>query len=1027
MPQAPKSQENENPFRSVNIIFSGYLQNIEQKKGSGWKPYLRWKAFWQDRIKNDGDFPGIIDLYNDLQNGKATGDKTQLGSEWKELGPQNVPLNLLNYQSSGIGRMNCIRVHPYTKNILYAGSASGGLWKSTDGGESWAVKSGTQFMSLGITDIAISPSNPNTIYAATGDANGLHMTRGYSIGIIKSTDGGENWMLAGESSELSERLITGRLLVHPENENIVVAASYKGILKTTDGGKNWKVKKQGFFFRDMEYKPGDFNVLYVSTFNMDGNTYIFKSEDMGETWILSQSFNNVNRIALAVGKAKPSRVYALCSRSGDSGFGGFYVSDNEGSQWTKKSGDPNILGIDAEGKEPGGQGYYDLAIAVSPENSDVIIAAGIHLWQSTNGGRNWSIMNHWAGAGNIPYMHADQHDVVFGNDLTIYSANDGGIYISADTGKTWEDISNGIAVMQVYRIGGFAGDNYPVFCGVQDNGTNYFDGKNWFHPLGADGTECMVDFSDRSKVFTSIFNGDLYFSQDSGKSFTKMVSGSQFGENGAWITPFVMNPRNSSSIFAGYNNVWKSYNSGKDWERQSSFGIDGQIGTLAIAPSDTNKIYAAFGGQLFETETNNSGWKISGIYPEAITYIAVDAYDPGHYYISFSGYNKDYKVIEVIHGTSVNISGGLPNVPVNCIVYQNGSPHRVFAGTDIGVYYRDAVSDGWQKLEGGLPPVVVNELEINYKTGKLFAGTFGRGLWEYQLPKCNMEKPEMNINEDMILCLGETRILKSKGDYDNIIWQDGSNAKEFIVRDSGFYYITVGDGNGCYNSSNIIKVSIEVDPSAKIQYWYDKPLCEGDSVKLAIDEGFAGYKWSNGENGREIYAIHDGNYFATLNTGNGCYYQSDTIELKFLPAPAKPEIVRYSNTLVSTSAESYAWYLDGSLIEGALGQELKVTKTGRYNVQVFNSDSCSAISDDFIVTTGVQWNKNVTHDFEDLLKHPADYGIDRILVSDCIGRVVIDTTANYGIRIDNGVLTSGVYYVRLFGKSNVYTVKIVVY
>ncbi len=703
-------------------------KNIKEK-GKGWKPFKRWEWFWEQRVYPNGKFPDAMHLYNESQSYVQSHTKQQKGgnqlkiNNWTEMGP---------FQSvggyAGLGRINCVRVDPNNSNIIWVGSASGGLWKSTNGGTSWSSNT-DELPTLGVTDIVIDPSNTNIMYIATGDA---HNAATYSVGVLKSIDGGTTWNTTGLSWNTSQGNVISRLLMHPTNSSILLAAGNSGIYKTTNGGTNWTQVRTGSF-HDMEFKPGTPGTLYAS-----GNSgEIFRSTNTGDAWtqLTSGLPANGRRVALAVSPANTSYVYSVIVAS-NSGLLGIYRSTNSGDSWSLRASTPNLLGYAADGSDAGGQGWYDLAIAVSPSNAEEVYVGGINNWKSTNGGANWSLISFWYNNGSNPEVHADQHDLYFvPGTSTLYAGNDGGIYRTTNSGVSWEWLGNGLGITQFYRLGISATSPNLIIGGTQDNGTKTVNSYTWSDVIGGDGMECIIDYSNSSIMYGSLYYGDIQKSTNGGSSFFGIKN--NITESGGWVTPYVMHPTIPQILYAGYVNVWKTTDGGASWTKISNF-TGSNLNVLTVANSDPNTIYTGTGSTLYKTTNGGTSWTTVTL-PTGVAYmtaLTTQPTNPQVVWITYSGYSSGTKVYKSTNGGTswTNISGTLPNVPVNCIVYQNNSSDGLYVGTDIGVYYRDATASDWQDFNSGLPNVVVNELEIQYSTKKLRAATYGRGIWQYDLP-----------------------------------------------------------------------------------------------------------------------------------------------------------------------------------------------------------------------------------------------------------------------------------------------------
>ena len=664
---------------------------------------------------------------------------------------------------AGIGRINCIAFHPTDANTFWVGSASGGLWKTANGGSSWTILNNNETV-LGVSDIAI-PSDyatSNTIYIATGDRDGGSMwslgggqtADNVSPGVYKSTNGGTTWSATGLTFTKSSGVQLTRILIDPTNNQILLASMIQfssspssGVFKSTDGGTTW-AKKSANWWIDMEFKPGDHNTIYGSLFGNYGSAYTMKSTDNGETWVYNAIATGGYRTELAVSPNNPNVVYALvCNLNG--GLLGVYKSTISGSSFTRVDlGAKSMLYYYSDGSGSNiGQGSYDLCIAASPTDANTVYLGGINTWKSTDGGFNWTISNMWTSSTfynfvGAPVAHADKHALVFQNGTILFEGNDGGVYKTTNGGTNWTDLTNGMVISQLYRIGVSQTSANTVLTGLQDNGSKLYNGGFWTDVKGGDGMECIVDYSNSNYMYATYVRGQISRSTNGGSDFfpTDISANIPGGQpTGAWVTPYVIDQNNSATLFAGYDQIWKTTNRGNNWTSASQqLSATTKLRSIAIAPSNSNVLYAADLTSMWKTTDGGAtNWSTITLPTTSIsvTYIAVKNTDPNTIWITYGGYTDGSKVYESTNGGGswTNISTGLPNLPIMCIVYYKVATNRtvLFVGTDLGVYVKDGTNN-WVPFNTGLPNVVVTELEILYTGGinKLRAGTYGRGLWE---------------------------------------------------------------------------------------------------------------------------------------------------------------------------------------------------------------------------------------------------------------------------------------------------------
>lgn len=744
-------------FYDVQAAFYSYWKDKTIERGKGYKQFKRYEEFMIPRVYPSGYLPNEIinEELSKLVNQKTQNKSAAMAGNWTALGPTTVPVNGLGYPSAGIGRVNCIRFDPQNVNNIWIGTPGGGLWKSTNGGTSWTSNTDA-FSTLGVSDIAIHPTNSNIMYIATGDADGADT---YSIGVLKSIDGGITWSTTGLTYQTSGQNRIARLLINPSNPDILIAFTNGGIYRTITAGTSWLQIMTGNFF-DGEFKPGDPNVVYAGSYSGSGTGKVYYSTNGGQSFTQSTGLpaSNILRTSIAVTAANSSIVYVLASNSTDYGYNALYKSTNSGVSYTQVNNSPNLLGWEADGTDLGGQGWYDLALAVSPLDANLIYVGGVNLWKSTNGGTTFTNTGHWYGANGAPFIHADQHILEFQpSSSVIFSGNDGGIRKSTNAGGTWTDLSNGLQITQFYRISSAATDANIVYAGAQDNGTNRYISGAWRAVLGGDGMQCLVEPTNSNNVYAGIQYGDIRRSTNAGLSFTSVKPAGS--PDGAWITPYVLHPTTPSTIFIAYDRIYKSTNSGSSFTMLTANLPAGELHEiLKISISNPEVMYAGKGNRLYKTINGGTSWTsiVSGL-PTSTAYlkdIAISNTDANKIWAVFSGYSSANKVFYSSNGGTswTNISSGLPNIPINCIEYENNSNDAIYIGTDVGVYYKNN-SVAWMSFMTNLPNVKVQDLEIHYTSSKIRAATYGRGLWESPLytfvaaPVANFNASQTSIFE----------------------------------------------------------------------------------------------------------------------------------------------------------------------------------------------------------------------------------------------------------------------------------------
>ena len=705
---AQQNAEKEKEMLKERIINGGNsLKSASLKKEiPGYSQYKRWEWFMAPRVSATGERfdPSMVwnemVKYNNSNRGMLTG-----AGNWTFIGPAT------SSSLSGAGRLNFVRIHPNDPNTLFVGSPSGGLWKSTNGGASWTSNTDSIAQVIGCTDLAIDPTNTNIMYLATGDGDA---SDNYSVGILKSTDAGNTWNTTGLSYSMGNMKMMSKILLNPNNTNILIVATSAGVYRSTDAGVNFTQVQAGSF-KDMEFMPGNPNTVYAC------GTQFYRSVDNGVTWTIIISglptVDNVSRMAIAVTPANANYVYMIVGLPAPNyGTEGFYRSTDAGQNFTQYL-TPSL----------GTQQWYDLCIAANPTNAQEVMVGGQTQFQkSTNGGTSWSNI--------VGGMHVDHHDVIYTSSTTLYVANDGGLYRSTTNGGNWANLNNNLAISQMYGFGQSASNANLLITGWQDNGTNRFNGA-WSVSMGGDGMLAFIGRTNDNNMWGSQYNGSLNRSTTGGGvgSWSNATTG--ITEAGGWVTPWREDPVTANTLWAGFINVWKSTNGGQSWTRPGIItGNTATMAAIAVSPANNQVIWASTGGYLYKSVNGGTTWtSITSVPSGYKSYITCHNTDANKAWVTFSGFNAANKVYQTVdQGTTWTdaASQSLPNIPVNCLAYMNGSNGGLYIGTDVGVFFKNDTINVWQPVTNGLPNVVVTQLEIFYTGSKIRVSTYGRGVWE---------------------------------------------------------------------------------------------------------------------------------------------------------------------------------------------------------------------------------------------------------------------------------------------------------
>lgn len=707
--------------------------------------FYRWEWFTEQRVYPSGFYPQATKFWKDFHhNRNSLLNRNKLIQEfnsqiWHPLISAALPSG---GSSTGMGRINCLAFVPGSPGTYLVGAATGGLWKTTDDGLNWICLNSDLLPALSISDIAVNPINNNEIYVVTGDmfagfpGIGKSLQGHFSAGVLKSSDGGLTWKPTGMSFSQNQMIVPQRMLIHPINDDSIIVASFNGVWRSINAGKNWTKVKDGTFF-SMEANPKRANTLYLT----DANG-LWRSDNFGTSWTWKgggYSKTGSFRISLCISKADTNIVYLW-------GQGGAFKKYNSTTKVFTTLSSPDGL------VHP--YGLYDRALAVAPWSSNILFVGGSEAAKSTNGGNSWNLTAQWTNEKSTNYIHQDVKRYYFipSIDSSILALTDGGIFKSLNLGATWTNISKGINIAQIYRICNHPNSPDTIIIGQQDCATNRFvlNDSTMKQVFGGDGMQSLFDPNLPSTLFVCGAYGNLQKSKDGGKTFSLASPGQCM-----WIAPYAMNPKNSKTMYIGAKiGVRKSTIGGEfmSWTTMSTSPILDSVIAIGVSDADTNVVYAAKSNKIVRSDDGGNTWvNVTAGLPTSsasISYLEVSATDRNRVYVCFSGYSAQNKIfVSTNGGTSWdNYSGSLSNVPVNCILHLNDSPtNEVFAGTDFGIYYRNSNLNDWISFNAGLPNVIVNHLQIEKSSKKLRAGTYGRGLWEYNLP--NNESSILPVND----------------------------------------------------------------------------------------------------------------------------------------------------------------------------------------------------------------------------------------------------------------------------------------
>ena len=754
-------------LEQISASFEAYWENRDKdKKGSGYKPYKRWENFWSSQLDKNGQLMTREAIWQAWEQKQAMAQSSIQSSailatsDWTSIGPYAHDNS--SSWSPGQGRVNYVTVDPNDASTYYVGAPAGGIWKSTDAGASWTPLS-DNLPQLGVSGIAVDPNNSSIIYIATGDDDDLDT---YSLGVMKSTNGGVTWNTTGLSF-MDSSTRSNDIFINPNDSNMLWVATNNGVYKTSDAGVTWTNKLSGNV-KDLKIKPNDYSTLYAVK-----NKKFFKSTDFGETFAQVTTAGmpaNTRRMAIAVTPANANVVYLLNTHNNGTNsyaFEGVYKSTDSGANFTKTLQTADIF-------NGSGQAYYDMAITVSNTDENMLFVGVLNIWKSTNGGDTFTGINNWSTPSGAAYTHADIHFLRYYNGV-LFAGTDGGIYRSTDDGGSFTDLTvNGLAIGQFYRVSVSKNSSDNVVGGLQDNGGFGYSGNSWYNYHGADGMDCAIDPTNDNTYYGFIQSGrSLYVSYDGGQTGVGLT-GKPSGASGNWITPLVVN--NQGVVYAGYNKLYKL--TGSSFVAVSGADFGGNIRNIEIDPQNSATIFVSNGASIYKSIDAGVTFTNVHSFTSSISSIEVNNMDSTIIYVSTNGTNG--KIHKSTDGgiTWADITYNLPNDSKNVIRHQNHhTDNPLYVGTSLGVFYMDDASGNtWQVFDTNLPNVSVRDLEINIYDHKITAATYGRGAWQSpiptEVPTDEIELLQVLEPADIISCNDAiTPIIKVKNNGTNSITQ----------------------------------------------------------------------------------------------------------------------------------------------------------------------------------------------------------------------------------------------------------------
>lgn len=722
---------------SIDEISEAFWEYWKDKdkdaKGSGFKPFLRWENYWKHMADANGMLPTsaeILAAYKRKMDGRFSKNPT---ANWTEVGP-NAPGQLAG-SLPGSGRINSFAVHPTDPTVIFAGAPAGGLWKSTDSGTTWnSLFNG--FLQIGVSGIAIDNNNPDIMYIATGDDDARDS---FSLGVYKSTDGGNTWAATGLSAEndnsFSQSAEMSGVIIDPSDSNVLWGSTNFGLYKSEDAGVTWDRKLNGNI-KDFELHPSNSDIAYAVT-----NNRYFRTSD-GENFTEISDFlpTSSGRLILAVSPASPAVVYLLSAATGANNFEyqGLFRSNDTGLTFTETANTTNVL--------ESSQAWFDLALTVNPDNANEVFVGCLNIWRSQNGGGSFTRLNRWF-VNDAAYTHADIHTLAYFGDR-LYAGTDGGLFSSDDDGNTFTDRTGDMGISQFYRMS--IGKNLAskIAVGSQDNAGFVYNNGSWSGYTGGDGMDYEVSPSNPDLIYGFVqFGSPLFITTNSGQSVTTVDSPDNGNITGNWITPLAVST--TGEVYAGYDALYRL--NGSSWEKISSnlSSTEPNLSDIEVSTTDPNVIYVARNDLMYRSTNGGVSFVFIDRFDAEISDMAIHSTDPNTVYVttsrrvgtSDSGQPNDIGVLKVTIGSSVDVEDLTRNLSIDqgifSIVHQGKhSDNPIFVGTSLGVFRLDDTLTEWEDYFTNLPSVAVSDLDISLEKDNevLVASTYGRGVWQTPIP-----------------------------------------------------------------------------------------------------------------------------------------------------------------------------------------------------------------------------------------------------------------------------------------------------
>ena len=694
---------------------------------------------------------------------RASDQRAQL-NVWEFAGPLNIG-----------GRITDVEIPIDDADTYYVGAASGGIFKTTDGGNTWQPIFDEMDM-LSIGDMEISKSNTDQIWVGTGEVNAGGGSLVYDgDGIYKSEDAGITW----QSKGLPNIGSVGKILIDPNDDDVIFAAAMgplfrndtnRGVYRSQDGGDNWE---QVLFLSDitgaidMAMHPTNSDILYAAMWERvrrpQNTTFggatsgLYRSTDGGDTWTemttgLPSAANQKGRISIDISQSNPNVLYARYATATGS-IQGVYRSGDGGTTWVERNSS-QLTNV--------GFHWWFRGIYVDPSDENTIYNVDFEVQKSTDGGNTWFDA--------FPGVHVDQHALAFNAQTAgeVLLGNDGGLYYSSNDGvSSTKDLS--LPITQLYRMYVDPQNEDKIYAGAQDNSTMRTTTgglTNWNIINGGDGFQTLVDATNTNVVYALSQRGNFVKSTNDAASFFGATTGISGGDRKNWDTPVTFDPNDQQTLYYGANRLYKSTNAAANWTAISpdltngsggGNNVYGTITTIDVSPLNGDVIYVGTDdGNVWITTNGGADWtNISPNLPNRwVTKVLADRDNVNRVYVTFSGYRYGEDNGNVYASNNQGqlwgaIGNALPDIPVNDIV--KDADGNFYVATDVGVFAAGTGDYNWEVVDGNLPSVVITDMHIHEASNTLYAATYGRSIYKLDLSNVVLGTAATTFSETIVV------------------------------------------------------------------------------------------------------------------------------------------------------------------------------------------------------------------------------------------------------------------------------------